>query len=476
MGFSVSGLVSGLDTESIITKLMNIEKKPITQLQQKEAAYNVKLSAYGQLKSLLSGVRSAARNLDHRSDITTYSVTSSNSNVVTADAQITAVKGTYSVEVQQIATVQKLRSAGFGDSEAVGAGTITLKLGSGSTTIITVDASDTLSDVADAINRKQSDVVANVISDGSQSFLTLTSQKTGESNVIELTVMENGTSSIDDPENLDSTGLSRLVHRQGVAENLLQTQAAQDAMVTVDGIQNIKRSSNTIENVIPGVTLYLKNQDPGQSVQLTVARSDTLLTNRVNAFISAYNELVDYLKQAQRYDAAKNEAGTLFADATTRMIDRNMKDWISRSVPGVTSGFNTLAELGIRTNDQDHLEMDASTFNAKLSENFDAVTSFFTQSTSGAEGFAVKIGKGVDSLLSPTSGILTIRTNGVQKTIDSMETQISKLNDRSENTETRLKKQFTSLEVLLGKYQGLSDSLTQQLAALENLNNAISKK
>uniref|UniRef100_A0A7C4MP49 Flagellar hook-associated protein 2 n=1 Tax=Desulfatirhabdium butyrativorans TaxID=340467 RepID=A0A7C4MP49_9BACT len=476
MGFSVSGLISGLDTDSIISKLMDIEKKPITQLQKKEAAYNVKLSAYGQMKNLLSGVRSAARNLDSISDITSYSVTSSNSSVVTADAETSAVKGTYSVEVQQIADVQKLRSVGFGASEAVGAGTIYLKLGTGSTTSITVNASATLKDVADAINRNQKDVVANVISDGSQSYLTLTSQKTGEANVIDLAVMESGTSSIDDPENLDQTGLSRLVYRRGATENLLQTQAAQDAMVTVDGIEDIKRSTNTIADVIPGVTMYLKSQAVGQSVKLTVGRSDTLFTTRVNAFINAYNELADYLKETQLYDAATKKTGALFADATTRMIDRSMRDLISRAVPGAASGFRTLAELGIKTKDDGHLEMDSSTFNAKLTENFDAVATFFTQNTTGAEGFAVKIAKSVDSLLSATSGTLTIRTNGIQKSIDSLESQISRLSDRAENTETRLKKQFTSLETVLGRYQGLSDSLTQQLSALENLNSAISKK
>jgi len=104
------------------------------------------------------------------------------------------------------------------------------------------------------------------------------------------------------------------------------------------------------------------------------------------------------------------------------------------------------------------------------------VAMFFTQNTTGAEGFAVKIAKSVDSLLSATSGTLTIRTNGIQKSIDSLESQISSLNIRAKNTETRLKKQFTSLETVLGRYQGLSDSLTQQLSALENLNNAISKK
>lgn len=475
MGFSVSGLVSGLDTESIISKLMDIEKKPITLLQQQEASYSVKLSAYGQLKGLLSGLRSAARNLDSPSDITTYAASSSNSGVLTADAETSAVKGTYSITVQSVADVQKLKSQGFGATEAIGGGTIHLKLGSGASTDITVGASDTISTIASAINDKSLGITASVISDGTQSYLTLTSQKTGEANVIDLTVTESGTNA-EDPANFDTTGLSRLVYQKGGTENLTQTQAAADALLSVDGVDNIKRSSNTIDDVITGVTLYLHDKAPSDSLKLTISRSDTLLTNRVNAFIDAYNQLADYLKQAQLYDPATQKTGSLFADATTRNIDNTVKGLIARTVPGGTSGFSRLAELGITTNDDGHLEMNSVTFSAKLSENFDAVSSFFTKLDTGAEGFAVKVGKAVDAILSATSGTLTTRTNGVQKSIDSLEAQITRLSDRATNTEDRLKKQFTSLEVLLGQYQGLSDSLTQQLSALENLNSAVSKK
>jgi flagellar hook-associated protein 2 len=476
MGFSVSGLVSGLDTDSIISKLMDIEKKPITLLQQQEASYSVKLSAYGQLKSLLSGLRSAARNLDSPSDITTYAATSSNSSVLTADAETSAVKGTYSITVQDIAQVQKLKSQGFGATEAVGEGTIHLKLGSGDSTDITVDASDTISTIASKINDKKLGITASVISDGTQSYLTLTSQKTGEANVIDLTVTEAGTTDPADPENLDTTGLSRLVYQKGATENLTQTQAAADALLSVDGVDNIKRSSNTIDDVIPGVTLYLHDKAPSDPLKLTISRSDTLLTNRVNAFIDAYNQLADYLKQAQLYDPATKQTGSLFADATTRNIDTTVKGLIARTVPGGASGFSRLAELGITTNDDGHLQMDSATFSARLSQNFDAVASFFTKLDTGSEGFAVKVGNTVDAMLSATNGTLTTRTNGVQKSIDSLESQITQLNDRASNTQDRLKKQFTSLEVLLGQYQGLSDSLTQQLSALENLNGAISKK
>jgi flagellar hook-associated protein 2 len=166
----------------------------------------------------------------------------------------------------------------------------------------------------------------------------------------------------------------------------------------------------------------------------------------------------------------------LFADATTRNIDTTVKGLIARTVPGGASGFSRLAELGITTNDDGHLQMDSATFSARLSQNFDAVASFFTKLDTGSEGFAVKVGNTVDAMLSATNGTLTTRTNGVQKSIDSLESQITQLNDRASNTQDRLKKQFTSLEVLLGQYQGLSDSLTQQLSALENLNGAISKK
>ncbi len=474
MSISVGGLISGMDTENIISQLLEIERKPITNMQQQQADYTVKLNAYGTIESGLKGIRSAARNLDAVSDLTSYAASSGNTDLLTADAMDDAVTGTYSVTVHNLATVHKVKSSAFAPDEVAGAGTIHLKIGDASALDISVDVNDTIANIAEDINNADAGVYATVIYDGTNYYLTLTGQDTGEDNVINLTVTETGTDPAD-PENQDTTGLSRLVYDRGITENLTQTQNAEDSLISVDGIDNIKRSTNTIDDVISGVTLYLKDEDPLSPLTVSVNRSDTLFTSRVNSFLTAYNGLVDTLKNLQLYVPDTQETGTLFADSTTRRIDQQIQGLIARSVPGAEAGFANLTNLGITTDEDGKLTMDASAFSRKLTEDFDAVADFFTASTSGAEGFAVKFIESIDDILNTDSGTLTVRTDGIQDSIDDMDEQIERLQARLTNTEHRLKAQFVSLEILLGQYKNVSDSLTSQLDALSNLSSYVAK-
>ncbi|MGD9976036.1 MAG: flagellar filament capping protein FliD [Desulfatirhabdiaceae bacterium] len=467
MSLSVGGLISGMDTDNIISQLIDLQKKPITKLQQQEAAYQVKLSSYGSLQGHLKDIKNAARNLDTSYDITSYAATSTDTSLMTVSAERNAQVGTYSVTVNSLAKVHKLTSGAFTTTEAVGKGTINLQIGDSDIIELSVNASATISDIARAINDQEMGVYASVISDGTNSYLTLTGQETGEDNVIQLTVVEDGTES-HDPANLDDTGLSRLLFIPGGSRQMSETQVAGDADITVDGVQNIKRSSNTITDVITGVTLKLKDADIANPVTVAVERSDELFTTRLNAFLSAYNDAISYLNTEQKYDKQTQETGSLFGDSTTRRIQREIQSLFSNSVPGMATGLSRLSELGVETNADGSVELDTSVFNEKLKNNFTDVVNFFTQTTEGAEGFAVRMAESVENMLDITSGTLTVRTKGIQSSIDEITEQIERLNTRLTSSETRLRAQFASLEVILGQYQTTSNSLTQSLSALEN--------
>ena len=128
---SVGGLVSGLDTNSIISQLLEVERRPILQLQQKEAAFQVELSAYGSVQSSLESLQSAVESLRTSNDFAQFSASSQNTDLVTATANASAAIGSHRVTVQQLAQAHKLHSTGFADAEAVGAGTLHLQVGSG---------------------------------------------------------------------------------------------------------------------------------------------------------------------------------------------------------------------------------------------------------------------------------------------------------------------------------------------------------
>ena len=471
MSISVGGLISGLDTNSMIEQLLELQQKPIIKLQQQEAAYQVELSAYGSLQGILGSLQSAVEDLDSVSNLTCFSAVSGDTDLFSVSADENATAGSYGITVQNLAKVHKLTSAAFTETEAVGGGIIHLKLGDAAAAVdISVSATDTIADVAQAINDADAGVNAAVIFDGASYFLTLSGEETGAANVIDLTVTD------DDTNNTDTNNLSRLVYEAaGATKNLNNTQAAEDSMITVDGVSNISRDTNVIDDVIAGVTLTLESAPaaPDNQATLTVSRDLDACVSTTTACVDAYNEAIDLIDDYQSYDSATETAGVLLGDATAKSMHNRLNTMVRGTVSGVES-FSRLTDLGISLNTEGRLEVDSSTLNSALDDYFEDVLQFFTQSTEGSEGFAVRMTDTLDGLLSFTNGTLAARTNGIQDSIDDIGDQVERLEMRVLAWETRTRAQFNALEVLLAQYQTTGDSLSQQILSLQNLNNYIS--
>lgn len=190
-----AGLGSGLDIESIIKSLMAVEQQPITQIQAQEAKQTTRLSAWGQVKSVLSSLQTAAKGLDALSDFKSFSTSIGDSTVASATASSTAVAGSYSIEVTQLASAQKIKSAGYASATSTVTSntlpaTLTLAVGTTSggsftastTKTITINSdNNTLTGVRDAINAAKAGVTASLVNDGSGTpyRLVLTSDNTG---------------------------------------------------------------------------------------------------------------------------------------------------------------------------------------------------------------------------------------------------------------------------------------------------------
>jgi flagellar hook-associated protein 2 len=470
MSIAVGGLVSGLDTNSMIEQLLELERQPILKLQKREAAYQVELSAYGSLKGILGSLQSAVENLDSVSNFTHFSAVSGDTDLFSASADENATSGSYGITIQQLAGVHKLTSGAFTQGEYVGEGTIQVKVGNGSTTDIDVSATDTIVDVAQAINDAEAGVRAGVIFDGTDYFLTLAADTTGVENVINLTVTDTG-----DTNNIDMNGLSRLVYDLGVTENLSNVQDAADSIITVDGVANIHRDTNVITDVIEGVTLTLESAPatPDNQATLTVGRDLDAVVSKITAFVDAHNEAIDVFEEYQSYDSATKTVGVLMGDAATNSIRNRLKTMVTGTVSGIES-FSRLADLGIALNREGRLEVDSSTLNSALDDHFDDVLQFFTRSTEGSEGFALRMKDTLYAMLRSTDGTIAARTHGIQNSIDGIEDQVEREEMRVLAWETRTRAQFNALEVLLAEYQSTGNYLSQQIASLQNLNRYIS--
>ncbi len=446
-----AGVGSGLDIEGLITKLVTAEGQPASvRLNAQEAGLQANLSAYGNLKSSLSTFQTSVLGLKDVSVFQARNATSSNEALFTVSAASSAVATSYSIKVEKLAQEAKIRSGNFAsDTEVVGAGTLAINLGADSFNI-TVAADTTLAGIRDAINQASNNpgISASLIKVDSGTKLVLTSGKVGASNTIGIAATDS------DPN--DGKDLTRLS-----TANFDPIQPAQDSIIYVDN-QKVTRSSNSLTDVISGVTLTLKSADVNATGTLSVGLDKDSVKTKVNDFVKAYNSLADSIKSLSSYDPSTKKGGPLFGDATTRSIQNQLRQTLSTPVAGATS-FATLAEIGIKTNKAGQLEVDPTKLDSVINSDFAAVSKLFAST----DGIAKRFDTALTNYLSST-GPLSSTVDGVNTEIKGINEQRDRLNLRLTAVEARYRKQFTAMDALVAQLQSTGTFLTQQLSSLSS--------
>lgn len=458
------GVGSGLDLSSLLTKLVSAEQQPITLLQKQQSASQTKISDYGTIKSKLSALITAAQALSTSSNLEAYTATLTDSSVATATTASGVSPGNYNVHVNNVATAQTLTSVAFSNSStAVGTGTLRIGVGSSTFDVAIDSTNNTLAGIRDAINGASNNtgVQATIVQDSSGARLALTSKNTGAANTISVAVSETGTtgftSSGGDPANADATGLSSLAYTTwsgGGATNLSQAQAAADASLTINGI-SISSASNAVSGAISGLTI---NLNKAGDTSISVGRDSTAITKQVSAFVSAFNDFQTTTRNLTSYNASTKVAGDLNGDsAATSLL--NAVTRITQTPPSSVSGaYKTLADIGISLQKNGTLSVDSTKLQTAISTDFNSLKSVLT-------GYGTTATTVVTNLTG-TSGTLTNRLNGLNASVKLMQNQIDAMNLRISAFQTRMQKQFVSLDSTVSSMNSLSSYLTQQLAKL----------
>lgn len=450
MAITSAGIGSGLDIESLVSQLVAAEGQPaVNRLNRKEASFQGELSAFGALKAALTKFQDAVKGLQNPEDFLGRKASSSNDDLFSATADSSAVAGSYQIEIEQLAQAAKV-STSAGDfssrDDVVGTGSLTINLGSESFTVNVDETNNTLEGLMKAINDASDNpgITATIISTDSGTNLILSSDKVGSSNAITTTAV--------DDNGADGFDLGRF----NAAENNANSQAAKDAIIYVDN-QQVTRSSNSFSDVIEGVTFNLQKAEAGKLETLTVTRDEGAVKNKINAFISAYNALVDTTSKLSSYNADTGAAGALLGDSALRGVQSAIRQTITSAVSGLE--FGTLAEIGVTTNDANKLTLDSEKLNEVLANDFSSISELFASENG--------LAKQLDSVLeryAGSDGVLDARTDGLQSRIDSIGDDREQLGRRLEALEARYRAQFTAMDVLVGQLSSIGNFLTQQLA------------
>jgi flagellar hook-associated protein 2 len=470
---SIGGLSSGLDTATIIKQLMQLERIPQQRLQAKQSAAESAITSLRTLNTKFASLVSAGEKLGATLAGSTASstdpwrsttATSSDTTRVSATATAGAPAGSLSFNVQQLAAAASHLSATYDgtgaplhtDANGVVSTSFTLsRAGNGSSPVTITTANGTLAETADAINAAKAGVTASVVQ------MTAATDTTPATYALQLTSTTTGKDS----------GIA-LTTDDGTDVVAKAVVTGKDAIIDLGGGTLVQRSSNTMSDVLEGVTLTLTKADTKDAsgayeqpaVTVSVKKDADGIAAKVQALVDAANAARNDAKSLTAADPVTKAKGRLYGESSVRGLVDRTRSTFSDSTGG-------LAQAGITVDRHGVASFDKTKFLEALAADPTAV-----EAAVGKDGLAGRLHTLGDQVSRSASapggaGVITGTITSKESQISSLKSNIESWDSRLAMKEKMLERQYTSLEVALGKAQSQGQWLSGQLASLPTWGN-----
>ncbi|NRF70211.1 flagellar filament capping protein FliD [Aquincola sp. S2] len=469
---SSAGLGSGLDVNSIVASLMAIEARPLDILKDQAKGLDSQLSTFGKLQSHFSALRDKSNALTSSSLWNGTTATSADPTALKVLSGAGTAAGSYQVQVSTLAKSQTL-TASAAASSTFNEGSITIELGAwtgapidtftakASSVPVTIDiaAGETsIEAVRDKINGAGAGVIASIVNDANGARLSIRSKDTGLENGFRITTVE----TVGDAD--ATAGLSALdFDPAGGLTQMTAAQMGSNATLTVNGIA-IESASNSLVDVVDGLTLNLL-KTTAAPVDVSVAVDSETVKTKVTEFVTAFNDLANFMRTQMAYNPDSKTGGALQGDRAAVSLLNQLRGVIN--LGSTASGtWSRLSEVGISMKTDGTLAIDSTKLGnglANLPElkkllAFDGVDSEST-------GFMRRFKELADSALG-AEGTFETRNSSLKDMLSRNGKNQDAYEVRLSQTEARLRKQYTALDATMAQLNGLSSYLGQQLKAL----------
>ena len=333
-----------------------------------------------------------------------------------------------------------------------GSASFTFRVGTGTNQTVALSGTATLEDLQNGINDLGAGVTASIVNAGSETTpayrVILTSTASGAGNGV--TIVADGTT-LDFMNGGGTGGVDTL-------------QAAQDAIAIVgDPLLNpitLQRSSNTVTDAIPGVTLSLLKTTGSDTVSVNVMRDNGAVKENIKKFAEAYNDIVKFVNERTTYDVATKKGALFFAEPTAKGFLSQLRQALSAPVSGLTT-YSSVGEIGFKTERDGVITVDDAKLDSALSTNYGAVKSLFINQTT-VTGVAQRINAAIDAIDDISTGSLTVRKNALTKQVSTLTSEIDRKEDALSAYEEALKRQYAALDSLLSRLKGQTTFLQSQ--------------
>jgi flagellar hook-associated protein 2 len=432
----------GIDVTAVVNQILAAERAPEKLWQQQQATLSLQTTTLNTIGANLSSLKDKVNSLkDVVGALTAKAITSSNTSILTASGDASAIDGNHTVVVSNLATTSSYYTDPLASSTTVfDSGTINLKIGAGASLPITVDATNnTLDFLVSYINGRNLGVTASVVNDATGARLAIVSQSTGEPG--DLTI---------------DTDIAQLAFHKSLT--------GKNATLTIDGVP-ISSASNTVTGALAGVTLNLASAAPSTAVQVSVGPDTARAKQAVNDFVSAYNLAMASINLQFTVDPKTNTAGPLGSDGMLRWMQSSLLSDVTYAIEG-NNGITGLASIGVKMQDDGTLTVDDEKLTDVITNQFTDFQNLFQQINTEHPGFANHFGTDLMSITDSTTGIVATDLKQITSTQDMLTKSINDMEDRLAVREQQLITQYSQIDAALRQYPLIMAQLTAQLATL----------
>ncbi len=456
----VTGLYSGIDWGGIVDETINAKRVVETEWYAEQEEIDMQVLLYQELDNDLSSLQSSLDPLKLEStflakgaDIKTLSGSENAfSFTATADAEIEQ----YDIETLSVAKAHSVAGNRVDDTTAeLGqTGSFTLSVADVDITV-DVEATDSLQGISEAINQAAQDWASE-----NDQGVPLTSELVD--NTLVLTSGTTGTAAAISATDDSGTVLESMGILDGTGAFSRELQAASDAKIKLDGLE-ITRSSNTIDDVIDGVTLEVNGIGEAK-VDVTLDAEKAV--ESIKSMVEAYNTTLDWINTRlteSTVDDAESETekkwGQLHGDTLLWGCKQQMRDIMGSYDADMEGSYKMLSSIGLSTESTDYgksgkLEFDESEFMEAMLNDSEGVSELVHSVATELSGY-------VDSMISDSTtsvGGKTVKEGRLSSRIDSLETQSDEIDDRVAEWEAQLAMEKATLEA---RYVAMETSLAE---------------
>ena len=441
MTVQVDGILSGIDTSGLIDAIISASGIPKLTMEARITDFETKSERISDLISRISDVTTALEDMEAIGDFRSYAADYADNDAFTVEVDGEAVEGSYDIEISQMAKAEQWVGLGHSDDSAdLGLSGDVEFTYDGETTTIDVTGM-TLTEIADAIN--DTDGVTAYVMD------------TGDASEPYRLVVQGDDRGSD--YDISFSGDATVDAALGFDDSANRTVDAASAELSINGV-DVTSETNTVTDAVPGMTITITGTTD-DAVTVDVSSDPDAIEEKVQNFVDAYNEVVNFISTNSIYDSEEGIRGAFVGESGVRRVASGMASIVTSEYDDLSQDYDSLGLIGIETTSSGNLEIDSDKFQEILLAEPDQVSDLFTSD----DGFIAAMKDQLDVYTDSTDGSLQVRKDSIEDRITDLNEDVEMLQDRMDRLESRLRGQFTNLEVNMGELQGAQSYIANML-------------